>query len=236
MMTKYKNLYEFTDTGRDYFIAVMNGDKSEDALDLADPSLVQVIDGTHSFEVQDFSSSLTMANAILLSLGGINLSTVLKNNGLWCWLTFVLRDIVTPRDKNGARKLGEISRWLPSNPDDYQKAQRHLIRMPVLLREKFGKSADHLLCGKPSVRGELMEQLTSQGDMFNASFQNLARTLYYDEANSKLKKGSGTKGGGSPRRLAKIKKQFEVNYDIQGLDLGDFLNLLPSEFDRYCKP
>ena len=215
------------------FIEIMKDEKPEDLLDLTDSSLVRAIEGTDSLAVKDFYSTLSMVSAILSSLGKISLSSVLKNEGLWCWLTYILRDVVTPRDKHGMRKLGEIWRWLPSNPDDYQKAQRHLIRMPVLLREKFGENADHLLCGRPSQRGEVMEQLTSQGDMFNLSFQKLARTLYFDEANSKLKRGSGTKGGGSPRRLAKVKKQFEVNYDIQGLDLDSFLELLPKEFDRF---
>ena len=63
----------------------------------------------------------------------------------------------------------------PAAPNDWQKAQRHLVRMPVLLYAAFGDDADHLICGKPSIGPDIREQLTSQQDMFSANFQRACR-------------------------------------------------------------
>ncbi|MDN5861512.1 MAG: hypothetical protein L0H84_23160, partial [Pseudonocardia sp.] len=82
----------------------------------------------------------------LTALGPISLFEVLPSTGLWSWLTFVLRAQLFKRDAAGQLKVGELHRWYPSDPNDWQKGQRHLVRMPVLLLHSLGENADHLLC------------------------------------------------------------------------------------------
>lgn len=230
---KFAALYEFTDAGIDAFEKAFSGQIPEDAIDLGDSNLVRPIAGTTGFEVRNFETAKELSAAVIASLGGRKVGEVLPNTGLWAWLTFVLRDVVFPRDKNGARPLGEIHRWFPGNPNDYQKAQRHLVRMPVTLLATLGRNADHLLCGKPSVHGDLREQLTSQQEMFFPAFQAVARSLYYDEERKKLKPGAGGKGGGSPRRLARARRQFDVTWDLFALPPERLLEMLPKEFSRF---
>ena len=62
-------------------------------------------------------------------------------------------------------------------------------------RPRAGGSA--ALRGAPSLLPGVREQLTSQQDMFVPSFQAVARALYFDEEQQKLKRGSGSKGAGS---------------------------------------
>lgn len=230
---RFDSLGEFTDAGLIAFEQAFTGQIPEDAIDLHDPALVKAVPGTRPFEVRPFDTAHELAAAVLNSLGSRKLPELLPNAGMWAWLSFVLRDVVFPRDKTGVRQLGEVHRWYPSKPNDYQKAQRHLVRMPVTLLGTLGRNADHLLCGKPSVHGDVREQLTSQQEMFHPAFQGAARALYYDDSKKKLKPGAGGKGGGSPRRLAKVRRQFDVTWDLFALSPERLVEMLPKEFDRF---
>ena len=137
--------------------------------------------------------------------------------------------------RDGRRRLGEVHKWYPAARNDYQKGQRHLVRMPVLLLSTLGKNADHLLCGDPATPGEVREQLTSQQDMFHPVFQEVARTLYFDETTGKLRRSSGGKGGGSSRRLAKVRQQLDVTWDLFALRPQELLEKLPSEFEPFLR-
>jgi len=229
----YDALYEFTGSGLAAFECAFAGSIPEDAINLRDPDIVKLILGTRSFQVREFETAGDLAKAVLQSLGSHKLPELLPNTGLWAWLTFVLRDVVFPRDKIGARPLGEVHRWYPGDPNNYQKAQRHLVRMPVTLLATLGRNADHLLCGKPSVHGDVREQLTSQQEMFHAAFQGAARALYYDDERKKLKPGAGGKGAGSARRLARVRKQFDVTWDLFAVPSQRLVEMLPREFDRF---
>jgi hypothetical protein len=122
-----------------------------------------------------------MAGSIINACGNVSVSEILGRPGVWAWLAFVLRDQVYPRRKDGLRKLGEVHRWYPADIN------------PVLLLSSFGANADHLLCGPPSVPGEVREQMTSQQDMFHPTIQAAARMLYYDESIENLRRGAAGK-------------------------------------------
>lgn len=230
---RYRSLYEFTNRGMDVFRQIFEGTFNEDAFDPSDSHLVAGIDRTKPFSPVQFDTAKELARAVLGSIGSLNLPDLLPRAGLWAWLTFILRDQLFRLDANGKRRLGAMHRWYPSDPNDWQKSQRHLVRMPVQLFYSFGIDADHLLCTPPSVLPEIREQLTSQQDMFNLTFQRVARHLYFDGGNARLKRGAGGKGGGSPRRLAKIRQQLDVTWDLEELGVERILEMLPSEFDRF---
>ena len=229
----YDSLYKFTEPGMDLYQKVFMNMCQEVTLDIFDPYLVSKVDGTRPFTPVQYNTAKEMARAVLGSIGGMSLSDLLPQAGLWAWLTFILRDQLFKCDARGKRKVGEIHRWYPSDPNDWQKGQRHLLRMPVQLLYSLGDDADHLLCGHPSVLPEIREQLTSQQDMFNQTFQHVARNLYYDVTSGKLKRGAGGKGGGSPRRLAKVRQQLDVTWDFEDLDCEKIIKMLPREFERF---
>ncbi|CAN7653607.1 hypothetical protein [Rhizobium sp. LjRoot254] len=230
---KFSGLYEFTDAGMKAFKQAFERTLEEEAIDPVGVSVAKRIPGTLPFEVKAWVSAEEMANAILKASGTANIAGLLNGTNLWAWLAFVCRDVVYPRQKTGKRKLGEVWRWYPSEAGDFQKGQRHLIRMPVLLFHSFGDDARHLLLGEPSVPGELREQLTSQQDMFHLSFQRVACMLYYEGATGKLRRGAGGKRGGSSRRLAQVRKQLDVTWDLFALSPEQIMEKLPKEFDAY---
>jgi len=226
-------LFEFTSEGLDQFRRAMPGLLDEAAIDLADPGIVQPVANSKPFRVADFQTAREMAEAICSALGAIPPQSVADRMGLWAWLTFVLRDVLFPV-VGGKRKIKELHRWYPAPPNDFQKAQRHLVRMPTLLFASLGSDADHLICGKPGTGPEIREQLTSQQDMFSPSFQRACRALYFDEATGSVKKGAGGKDrAGVPRRLAAVRKQLDVTWDMTDLSADRILELLPPEFDQF---
>jgi hypothetical protein len=229
----FDGLYEFTPEGLAAFQKAFSGQIEEAAINLKSAVVAKRVLGTTSFTVEEWETAQEMAQSILHSAGLASIPELLAKPGVWGWLAFVLRDIAYPLRKDGMRKLGEIHRWYPSDLNDYQKGQRHLIRMPVLLLSSFGENAAHLLCGPPPVPGELREQLTSQQDMFHPAFQAAARALYYDAKRKTLRPGSAGKRGGSARRLAKVRQQLDVTWDLFALSADQILEKLPGEFDRF---
>lgn len=234
-MTAFSALYEFTPLGMTVFQDVMEGRLDEAALDPTDAALATRIAGTVSLPTRQWGSSKEMAETIIKACGTADVSNLLQRNGLWAWLAFVMRDAVYPLRSDGTRKLGEVHRWMPSDPNDFQKGQRHLVRMPVILSSSFGADADHLLCGLPSVPGELREQLTSQQDMFHPTIQAAACLLYFDRATGKLRRGAGGKGGGSARRFAQVRNQLDVTWDLFVISPAQLVEKLPKEFEKFRK-
>jgi hypothetical protein len=232
-MTSFSSLYTFNANGIDAFEKVFMGKLDDSAINPIDASLAHPIQGTGTLILSEFATSKEMAQAVLNAIGNVNLFDLLPDTGLWAWLTFILRDQLFKKAVDGTWKVGEVHRWYPSNPNDWQKGQRHLVRMPVLLLKSLGQNADHLVCGAPSVLPEIREQLTSQQDMFNPAFQQVARTLYFDDATGSLKRGAGGKGGGTPRRLAKVRQQLDVTWDLEDLEQKKIIETLPAEFSRF---
>lgn len=232
-MSTFDSLYEFTSAGMQAFQDAMEGRLDEATLDPTDTKLSNRIAGTRPFTPRQWVNSKEMAQAIVNACGTIRPKDLLDRDGLWAWLAFVMRDEVYPRRADGTRKLGEVHRWLPADINDFQKGQRHLIRMPVILLVSFGEDADHLLCGPPSVPGEVREQLTSQQNMFHRTIQAAARKLYFDDSTGNLRKGVSGKGAGSARRFAQVLKQLDVTWDLFVISPNQFLAKLPKEFDRW---
>ena len=232
-MQQYRSLYQFNEDGIKVFEDIFSEVIPDLNLDELSPDYVEPIGGTVGFRVRPLGTARDLAEIILGAMGDVNVLELLPNAGLWSWLTFVWRSCLFEAGPSGKRKLGEKHRWYPSDPNDWRKAQRHLVRMPVLLLHSFGEDVDHLLCGKPSVLPEIREQLTSQQDMFNQPFQKLARALYFDDATGRLKNGAGGKGAGTPRRLAKVRQQFDVTWELEDLEYQEVLVKLPREFDRF---
>jgi hypothetical protein len=227
----YKELRSFNATGLYRFEKCLA--RSAQLIDPLDDAFSQPLAGTRSFETINFESAKALADTCLTSLAEISLFDVLDDIGLWAWLTYVLRDSLFKKMPDGQRKLGEFHRWYPSASSDFQKGQRHLVRMPVFLHATLGSNADHLLCQPPSIIPDVREQMTGQQDMITPGFQSLARALYFDDTAGKLKRGSNGKGAGSPRRLRTLRRQLDVTWQVDLMPIEDLLTKLPKEFERF---
>lgn len=229
----FDNLYQFTPLGMERFKAFFKGDISADQIDPTDLSVATPVQGSREFEAKSFDTTKEMARAVLDAMDSLKVDEFLSASEFWAWLTFVLRDTLFKKGPDGTLKPGAYEVWMPTDPNDYQKAQRHKVRMPVQLFAQFGDDADHALCGRPDTPGEVREQTTSQQGMFTHEFQKLCKRLYFDPEKGTNKTGAAGKGGGSARRLPQIVNQFQVTWDVHSFAVDDWVHLLPAEFDKF---
>lgn len=232
-MTTFSTLYEFNGAGLEVFKKVFEGQIEATVLNPESPDMVDQVEGTEEFTIGEYGTTKEMAESVLVAIGKADIARLVGNTGLWAWLTFVMRDQLFKKTRDGIWKIGDVHRWYPSNLNDWQQSLRHLVRMPVLLLESLDADADHLLCGHPSILPEIREQLTSHQDMCNKEFQKVARMLYYDEVRGSLKRGAGGQGPGSPRRFAQVRQQLDVTWDLEHLKPRQILEMLPTEFEKF---
>ena len=232
-MPKYNTLFKFTPAGMSAYWNFFIAPKGTPNIDPTASGVAVPIPKTKAFRIRTFKTAKEMASEILNAFGSADPHKLLQCNELWGWLTFVLRNQILWDSVQHEWKVGESHRWYPSHPNNWRKGQRHLLRMPTFLLLHLGDDADHLLCNKPRTLPDIREQLTSQNDMAAEKFQSVARTLYFDDKTGKLKPGAGGKGPGSPRRLARIRRQLDVTWEIEDLDKSTILEKLPQEFDRF---
>jgi hypothetical protein len=233
-MITYDHIRAFNEDGLSRFNSIMDGTNPLGNLDPLDPDCTTIVAGTKSLKIASFSNRKEMAEAITNAFGAQKPEMLQHETGIWTWLTWVLRDQLFDRDpQTRCLKVGEEWVWNPAKPNQYQKAQRHKVRLPVVIWSTLGTDADHLLYGPVKSPGELISQLTSQQDMLAPSFQKLCRKLYFDDDAIKVKKGAAGAGAGSARRLARIRKQLDITWDMSDLNTEDILKLLPAEFQKF---
>lgn len=233
-MTIYPSIRSFNEVGLQYFVSIMDGSNPAGQIDPLDASLSAPVAGTAAITIAEFSSRKEMAKEICRAFGSSKPESFQHEAGIWTWLTWILREQLFDRDREtGQLKVGEEWVWNPARPNQYQKAQRHKVRLPVVIWSTLGQDADHLLHGPVKNPGELVAQLTSQQDMLAPAFQKLCRKLYFDDVRGCVKRGAAGSGLGSARRLARIRKQLDITWDMSGLDTEAISNLLPSEFAKF---
>lgn len=182
------------------------------------------------------STRLEMAKRLMGLLDNADLNEVERDSGLWAWLTLFHFDVVCPKDRDGNRKLRERAAYLPE-PDNFQRYYRHLLLGPYLIYRANRSSPDRamaFLCKPVSIIDDVVAQIASRQEYItNPAVVELTTNLYFDGSNGALKRGAGGKGGGSPRRLADVLAQFDVTWDLYAMSAKEFLDVLPTEFDRF---
>jgi hypothetical protein len=221
----------------------------EDFSLLTDDQFSAPLDGNDSqITVKKYDSAKQMAENICNALRIKDFYDIQSDYRLWGWLTFALWDNFQTLDKEdhplaytykpykfikGEYKLREKWVFIPAEPKDWHKYQRHIVRNPCELYHRFGSDADHLIERPTNSRGEAIEQLTSRHPFWDSLFIKVGKKLYWDDKNMRMKPGTGGKDKGAPRRLARIFRQFDVTWQIDKTDASSFVKRLPKEFDRF---
>jgi hypothetical protein len=167
----------------------------------------------------------------------------LKNNKhlyyniyLWSWLSVAYFDLVCPRPGTKPRKVNETAKYILREPKNWRRYYRHLLACPARLYCELGDLSDAFLSSPIHIWGDFHEQLTAyQSIATNRPLIETASKLYWDSSTQKLKKGSGSKGAGTPRRFSDLVGQLELTFDLNAMLSDDLYGLLPqSEFNRWA--
>lgn len=159
-----------------------------------------------------------------------------RDPALWSWLAAVYFDQLCPLGKDGARRVGELARYVPASTS-FQKFYRHLLVGPFLVYRAHADQPDRaraLLANPVHSPGEVAEQFASRQELVtNRAVLEAATELYVDRKTLALKIGAGGKSAGSARRFADFINQIDLTHDLYAMDASHLLSLLPREFDRF---
>lgn len=218
----------------DQLAAVREGEVPAELL--TGPELTEPAIAGLEVETKVFASRYEWAQYIDGRLSTYNAYDVERDTGLWSWLTLFYFDLVCPKDGNGQRSVGQRARYIPSGRD-YRTYYRHLLESPWSIMRAHRENPTRALAALtgPLYRpGEMAEQLASRQELVSsATVMKLATLLYVDRTTGRPRRGAGGSGRGSPRRLAEVLQQFDVTYDIYGMEPEHLLKMMPTEFDRF---
>lgn len=154
--------------------------------------------------------------------------------GLWTYLSVFYFYLLCPVDRNGNTNVKADARYILADPKNWTRYYRHLLACPSRLLCELDNLSESFLASPIHIWGDFHEQLTAYQDIAtNKPLIETANVLYWDNKALQLKKGSGSKGAGSPRRFSDIVGQFELTYDLNVMKSPDILTLFPNEFNRW---
>lgn len=193
----------------------------------------QIIVGTG-----DFPDRYQFGIYLRTLFSGLDPAAITSDRHLWTSLALIWFDRICPRKADGSRKPSREYYYILSN--DYRHYYRHLIRTPWFMVNEHGENARLLLIAprehkQPlSVHGEIMEQIGGRQRVLGSKpLMDAMNRLYFDTRAGRPRRGLAGRGGGSANRLGIVLRQFELTYDPDKMPDGDFLRILPREFDKW---
>lgn len=191
------------------------------------------------YEVRPFADRMEAAEyffALLEPLTG-DYPDLETDAGLWTWLSLKWLDVLAPIDPStGVRGIRAAERYV-LRPNDYRTYYRHYLSGPYRIYKAHRddpESVRAVLATPITSPGEVVEQMASNQEIIsNRSLMTVVTRLYVDPQTRRLKRGSGTSGGGSARRLVEVLAQFDQTWDSYAMDPDEIIKLLPQEFARF---
>ena len=193
----------------------------------------QALPGSPAFVDSDrrFATRFELAEYLHPIVCATGIAEPLLESGMWEWLSLIWFDQLA-RSKSGALEVGEQARYLVF---EQRKRYRHLVLGPYeIYRHNQINPMDAfcLLYTHPALPGELVGQLGAKLKVVQARAVVSAATKLY-MSGMQHRKGAMSKGSGSARRFNAVIEQLDRTFDLQSMSPGDFLQLLPKEFDSW---
>jgi hypothetical protein len=186
-------------------------------------------------ESRIFLSRMELAeylNQILLD-AGVKGKTVISNDKLWTWLTYLWFDQICPKYDN-VRKIRELVRYICST--DWRKYYRHYVASSFRIYNALGREKSLLFLNRlVDDHGDYNEQLASRQEIISSpNLIEVAHVLYWNSKENRPKRGgSDRKKPGNLRRLIKLFGQIELTYDIFSMKASEIVKTLPKEFEYW---
>lgn len=203
---------------------------------LTDVNLATVVQPEVEIDFKMFDTRFDLGEYLYLKLDNSGIPNLLKDVGIWTWLSGLFFDLICPADDNGVRRPRAMEKYVPA-VYNHQKYYRHLLAGPYWIYKQHSDKPEitfGLLSGEPHIFGDIPEQLAARQQwVSNAAIVSAATTLYIDENTKIPKLGAGGQKPGSARRLAMILWQFDLTHDLYSFTEVEILGLLPFEFEKF---
>lgn len=235
------NLHQFTDEGVRAFHELLDQMKAHEEHEVPRDLLTDPVFSTDlGIRLPSTPKNLDSRFALAIWLSSAlepTLRASIGSAGMWSWLAAHLMDVIAPARADGTRKIGERSLYVLEE-DTWNRYYRHLIAGPCRVVRAHWESptdARAILAGKPSVPGELYEQIASRQEVITTPvLLRLTQQLYWDVSAKGLRRGTAGKGAGSARRLASVLQQLDLTWDLNEMTEDEVIRLLPRrEFSRF---
>ncbi|MDA8000197.1 MAG: hypothetical protein MPL62_02715 [Alphaproteobacteria bacterium] len=235
---------KFNGRGMEHFMQILSerGDAREpfDSSVLENGDLTESVSFEASVDVsRNFSTRYELGQYIASILPDGASQNLKGEYGLWAWLTYAMMDILSPVGK----PLGEVSRYVPSESfGRVGLSHRHLIRSAVDVftgdhDEEFKKLA---LSVSPDVMGYFHDHCYGNPRIRRSIKTQQVIVALYGDGKGGLKRGfadyprrgdtSGDRGKGGLRRFVEnIVPRLHENYDIDRMELKDFIEVWGDE-------
>lgn len=181
-----------------------------------------------------FETKLTLARAIdqAIIASGLDEESLENDQGFWSWLTLKFA-----RNFIGSKgQIGESALWV-YEPGNWRKVYRQKMAPLWLAYRVHRETPDCLkaVLGIPvNKTGEVFEQMMARKwVVLSPGIMTLVTKLYFDEEKGTLKRGSGGKDAGAPRRLTTVLDQLGLTYDIETLGWEALAGMLPNDFKKF---
>lgn len=203
---------------------------------LEDATATEPLDVPLQVEPQDFPSAFAAAEYLHRQFTAAGAGDVLRDKGLWTWLSLFYFDQVCPVDGNGRRKLRERARLI-LDAGNFQRYYRHLLAGTYGIyrahRDEPGRALA-LLWQPAHIHTDVVAQLASRQELVTNRVVVLVATwLYINPATRRAKPGYQSKSRGGAVRLAAYLNQIDVTWDLYSLTPEELLWRLPKEFERF---
>lgn len=201
---------------------------------LSDEATSEALETDVLVENKTFSDSFAFGTYLAATLENLPRTEIAFNHALWSWLALYHFDQVCPA-VNGKRTVLEDAVYILPTIYNHRKYYRHLVRTPWLAVDKNGMYAKVLLINRGGgKRSDIFEQLAARQTIFgNPTIIEGAYKLYFDDQAGLPKRGAGSKGAGTPRRLVSFIQQIDLTYDLMACSADQFVALLPDEFAKF---
>lgn len=182
-----------------------------------------------------FPRRFDLAEYLYGLIPNLGLQDPTRDRGLWAWLSLLWFEQLAPVTQRG-RRVGERARWLPLIGNG-RRYYRHFVLGPYMIYAAHSDAplrAEVLLSEPPFVTtSEIYREFVESPLVACKPVIEAVRTIYWEPAAGRLKRGVGVKGAGGSRRLVEVLMQFDRTVDLYMIDVDVLLRLLPSEFDRF---
>ena len=199
---------------------------------LEDSSLTSVVTPDIAVAPRQFGTRFDAGEYLHDLFRGANIPELDADQGIWIWLAAYYFDQLCPQGS----QPGSRPRWVPT--EGFRDYYRHLLRGPYQIYRAHRDNpqrAMSLLANPLHQPGDIAEQLVSRQEVMTSKAVVAVATRLYISTDKRPKRGSATRGPGSPRRFAIVLRQLDLTWDLSSDAMTEekLLELLPAEFDRF---